>query len=291
MINLFNFISESNLFKKLNADDLLFAEYKCLVSEERGKIWSHNNYFVLGLSGKKIWQTTKGKYLVEPGNLLFVKRGANVVYQYFEEDFTAIFIFVSDEFIKSVINKHSIRLKKKKKAKTDSVIYLESDNTLKTYFQSLISYFLRTEPPSASFLKLKFEELILNLLTDELNSDLMQCLGEISYKSKVSIEEVMEENFTNNLKLQEFAKLSARSLSTFKRDFYEHYKKSPGKWLIERRLDYSKSLLKNTNKSIEEIIYDCGFKSRSHFIKAFKCRFGTTPLRFRSSKHPLKKVI
>jgi AraC-like DNA-binding protein len=244
---------------------------------------------VLGLSGKKIWQTTKGEYLVEPGNLLFVKKGANVVYQYFKEDFTAIFIFVSDEFIKSVIDKHSIRLKKKKTAKTDSVIYLESDETLKTYFQSLISYFLRTKPPSASFLKLKFEELILNLLTDELNSNLMQCLGEISYKGKVSIEEVMEENFTNNLKLQEFAKLSARSLSSFKRDFYELYKKSPGKWLIERRLDYSKLLLKNTNKNIEEIIYACGFKNRSHFIKAFKCRFGTTPLRFRLSKHPLKK--
>lgn len=291
MVNLYNFIAESNLFKKLKADDLLFAEYKCLVNEERGEVWSHTNYFVLGLSGKKMWQTTRGEYLVDTGKLLFVKKGANVVYQFFEEDFTAIFIFVSDEFIKGVIDKHRIKLKKKKTNKTDSVIYLESDKTLNSYFQSLISYFLKTKPPTASLLKLKFEELILNLLTDELNLSLKQCLREISYKSKVSIAEVMEENFTNNLKLQEFAKLSARSLSTFKRDFYELYKKSPGKWLLEQRLNYTKSLLINTDKSMEEILYDSGFKSRSHFIKVFKQKFGTTPLRFRSSSHSLKKVI
>ena len=80
----------------------------------------------------------------------------------------------------------------------------------------------------------------------------------------------MENNFANNLNLEEYAKLCARSLSTFKRDFYSIYKKTPGKWLIEKRVKYSSFLIKNTNKQIDEIIYDSGFRNRSHFVKVFK---------------------
>jgi AraC-like DNA-binding protein len=45
----------------------------------------------------------------------------------------------------------------------------------------------------------------------------------------------MEENFSFNLKLEEFARLSMRSLSAFKRDFQQVYQTSPGKWLLGKR--------------------------------------------------------
>jgi transcriptional regulator GlxA family with amidase domain len=101
----------------------------------------------------------------------------------------------------------------------------------------------------------------------------------------------MEENFCNSLTLEEYAKLSARSLSTFKRDFITVYNTTPGKWLTEKRLAHSKYLMQNTNKSVEEIINECGFRNRSHFIKIFKNRYRTTPLKFKSSRQPLRKVI
>ncbi|RPI69967.1 MAG: AraC family transcriptional regulator, partial [Ignavibacteriales bacterium] len=159
------------------------------------------------------------------------------------------------------------------------------------YFLSLISYFTKTKPPSESLLKLKFEELIISLLSGGNNNQLVQYFKDIYCENKTSIKEIMESNFSNNLSLEEYARLSARSLSTFKRDFYTTYRKTPGKWLTEKRLEYSRYLIRNTNKNIEDITFESGFRNRSHFIKVFKEKYGTTPLKFRESKHSLKKVI
>ncbi len=292
MVNLLNFISESRLFKKLKVDDLLFTEYRCLIKEEKGEVWSHTNYFAFGLKGKKMWQTINGDYMVQPGNLLLVRKGANVVYQYFEEDFLVLFIFVPDEFIKNVIDKYQLKLdSKKEKRNIDSIIQVKTDEILSSYFHSLMSYFTKAKPPSESLLKLKFEELIISLLSSENNHQLVQYFKDVYCKSKTSVKEIMESNFSNNLSLEEYARLCARSLSTFKRDFFTIYKKTPGKWLTEKRLEFSRYLIKNTNKNIEEIIFESGFRNRSHFIKVFKEKYGATPLKFRAIKHSLRKVI
>lgn len=280
------------MFRKMKADDLLFAEYKCLAEDERGEVWSHANYFAFGLSGKKLWKTINGKYFVQPGNLLFVKKGANAVYQYFDEEFLAFIIFIPDDFIKSVIEKHTLDLHKTKSTReSDSIIPIETDEVLDSYFHSLLSYFAKEKPISKTLLKIKFEELIVSLITNQNNSPLVHYFKEVFESNKISIKEIMEANYCNNLTLEEYAKLCARSLSAFKRDFFNIYKKTPGKWLTQKRLAHSRYLMKNTNKSIEEIIFDSGFKNRSHFIKTFKNKYGSTPLKFRSSGQPLRKVI
>ncbi len=58
----------------------------------------------------------------------------------------------------------------------------------------------------------------------------------------------MELNFFSNLSLTEFARLSARSLSAFKKEFTRIYNTTPGKWLMEKRLEYSYYLLETTVK-------------------------------------------
>lgn len=292
MVNLYNYIIKNRMFRKIKADDLLFAEYRCLVEEDRGEVWSHNNYFAFGLSGKKLWKTINGKYFVQQGELLFVKKGANAVYQYFDEEFLALIIFIPDYFIKSVIEKHKPDFYKLKSIKEqDSIITIETDEVLDSYFQSLLSYFANENPISKSLLKLKIEELIISLISNKNNSSLVNYFNEIHQSNKISVREIMEANYCNNLNLEEYAKLCARSLSTFKRDFFNIYKKTPGKWLIEKRLAHSKYLMKSTKKSIEEIIFDSGFKNRSHFIRAFKNKYGITPNKFRSSRQPLRRVI
>ena len=41
-------------------------------------------------------------------------------------------------------------------------------------------------------------------------------------------------------------------------------------------------MLVDTNKSISEICYDCGFNNLSNFNRIFKSRKGSTPREFRS---------
>ena len=140
MVNLFNFINDTRLFKKLEVDNLLFSEYRCLVNEERGEVWSHANYFAFGINGKKLWKTMNDNYLVEPGKLIFIKRGANVVYQYFEEEFLVLFIFVPDDFIKNVIEKHKLKFEvSDSTTETDSIININMDEVLNAFIQSLLN--------------------------------------------------------------------------------------------------------------------------------------------------------
>ena len=85
-----------------------------------------------------------------------------------------------------------------------------------------------------------------------------------------------------DLKLEEFAALSNRSLSKFKRDFKDYYKTSPGKWLTEQRLLLAKSKLSSSKKTIQEIAFDCGFNNASHFSRAFKKQYAISPTHFRN---------
>ena len=84
--------------------------------------------------------------------------------------------------------------------------------------------------------------------------------------------------------MDEFARLTQRSLSSFNRDFYKEYGTSPGKWLTKKRLLYAEKLLKNTNQRIYEVAYDCGFESPAHFTRVFKNENGITPSKFQKAQ-------
>jgi len=101
--------------------------------------------------------------------------------------------------------------------------------------------------------------------------------------SRADMEENMLSNFKFNLKLEDYAKLCNRSLSSFKRDFSKHFGTTPSKWLKNKRLDYAKTLLKDTDLNVNQIVFECGFQNNSHFIKSFKELYHTTPHKYRSA--------
>jgi AraC-like DNA-binding protein len=93
----------------------------------------------------------------------------------------------------------------------------------------------------------------------------------------------METNFAYNLKLEEYAKLCHRSLSKFKRDFFNHYNTTPGKWLLERRVSHATQLLLNGNQNITHVAFESGFEDVSHFSRVFKKKHGLSPRNYLKS--------
>lgn len=91
------------------------------------------------------------------------------------------------------------------------------------------------------------------------------------------LENTMLNNFQYNLKIEEFAKLSGRSLSKFKRDFKDVYNTTPSRWLKAKRLEYAQILLQKGELNINQICLESGFKNCSHFIQSFKERYDQTP--------------
>ena len=284
MFRLFDIVYENCLFRQFKVNDLLFVEYKCLNDEQKLKVFSLHNFFIYILGGKKIWQTLFSTYQATVGQAVFVKKGANIVHQFYDREFCALIIFVPDHFIVETIQQYEVPMAlKAADLPSDSVIPVEPDAVLDTYFQSVFSYFGQEQKPPAALLELKFRELIMSVLSSANNQRLSAYLLSLCRKNRVCLQEVMEKNFIYNMKLEEFARISGRSLASFKRDFIAVYNTTPARWLLRKKLEYAKQLLQVTDKNINELSFDAGFESASHFIRSFRRQYNVTPLQYKKS--------
>lgn len=92
----------------------------------------------------------------------------------------------------------------------------------------------------------------------------------------------LRNNYEKNITLEE----SARLINLGKASFCRFMKKNTGKSFIENlneiRLEHVSQLLRESNLSISEISYSCGFNNLSFFNKIFKNKFLCTPKEFRN---------
>ena len=282
MFKFYDFVHNHPTLKQFKVDELLFTAYDCPIEVERLDYWTQKNYFVYTVRGNLKWKTPTYEYIIGEGDGVFVKKGAHRAYKVLDGDFCALLIFMPDEFIKTVIRTHLPEMQNKQNSSaTDAIIPLELDDILSTYFFSVLNYFPQPSPPPKSLLKIKFEELIINILTGPKNHLLANYFKELCCDQKRSIKTTMEENFAYNLKLAEYAELCGRSIAAFKRDFVKIYRTTPGRWLKARRLEYGKFLLETTDMNINEITLEIGFENTSHFIKAFKETYNYPPLHYK----------
>ena len=286
MNNLYEYNLIAN-YKKLECDDLLFVEYQCMPGNLRSGIWSQHSYIAFIQSGTKTWVTPDGEFPVIVGDAIFCKKGAHLIKNYYEEQFCALIFFIPDDFIRQVVLES--QLDQRYNEVQSAVLRLEVDLSLKIYFESMISYFLQQQNPSGYLLKLKFKELVLQVITGNINPELTAYFFSLAKEEKANLKQVMMENYLYALSQENFAKLTHRSLSSFKRDFQEIFSTSPNKWLIEMRLKYARILLLTTEEPVSEIAYKSGFETTSHFIRCFKKQYDLPPQQFRQQDSSLIK--
>ncbi len=90
--------------------------------------------------------------------------------------------------------------------------------------------------------------------------------------------------FDQSITLTDVAKAACLSPNHFLRSYKQLFGMSPHQYLSERRLQKSKSLLLQTDKSITDICLEVGFQSPSSFSGLFSKRFSMTPSQFRQKK-------
>ena len=161
------------------------------------------------------------------------------------------------------------------------IFAVEATETFQSLVLSIFNYFKSGEDIPQRLVELKFNELLFNIILNPMNSGVINYFNSLRHENSPKLEEVMLKNFQYDLKMEDFARLSGRSLSSFKRDFKNEFSITPGKWIIQKRLNLAKCLLLGTNLNVNEVCYESGFKNASHFSKLFKKEFNLTPGEFK----------
>ncbi|MDQ1772700.1 helix-turn-helix domain-containing protein [Labilibaculum sp. A4] len=100
----------------------------------------------------------------------------------------------------------------------------------------------------------------------------------------------IQDNFQQKIKLEDAAALVNMSVISFSRLIKQRTGKSFVEFVIEIRLGIATRLLIETNKSIAEICFDCGFNNISNFNRIFKKKQDCTPSEFRMNFNGTKNV-
>lgn len=289
MLNLFEAVRANPSYNKLEIGDFLFVEYTCGATEEKLAMWTDTDYLMHVVTGAKTWHTIDGVCKANPGETLFVKKGATIVEQHFEKDVCMFTFFIPDNLVRSTVREMggSRSVARPGLERIKSAAPVENDVGLAAFFQSMRTYFSGREKPSEPLVRLKLKELVVSVLTSGKNPALAAYFQEIAERDAPSVKEIMEANFRYNLSLEEYAKLTHRSLSSFKREFQSCFNESPGKWLLRRRLDYAAALLRGSKRNVTEVAFESGFEDVSHFSRVFKEKFGLSPMSFRESPSPV----
>ncbi|MGN6420679.1 MAG: hypothetical protein ACTHMC_24425 [Pseudobacter sp.] len=208
-------------YRQFNCGNSLITAFNCpmearLMKSRFASLWTQYNYLFYVIDGQKIWHMGNGSYDIQKDSCIFVRKGGFILEQLMDTGFCVMLFFIPDEFICN-----TLQVRTKPLAGYDryfeSVMRIESNETLKSFFLSMSSYFTERGDPDPSLLELKFKELILNIADNLSNKDLLSYFCSLLHEPQaVKLKRVMEENFCYNLKLEAYASLSNRSLSAFR---------------------------------------------------------------------------
>lgn len=101
----------------------------------------------------------------------------------------------------------------------------------------------------------------------------------------------LQQHYKEELRLEDVASHIGMSEASFSRFIKKRTGKNFINYLTDLRLGYASRNLANTNMSIAEICFECGFNNISNFNRLFKKRKKTTPKEFRENYSKIRKLI
>lgn len=281
-------LADRAYFKTLAVEDSLLVNYNCPQIEKWADLYTNLNHIIYTISGERKLVRPEKSIDVKKGSLIFLRKSAFQQGKFHDEDWQVIVFAIHDSYLRSIIAEFRSQLSSQTTSgysSKDVLFDIKSSDTIDAYFYGLLPYFTQQPPPNDKLLQLKMRELMLNILFNEANSGLLSVLNNLLNDRKSAFIQTMESNFMFNLSLNEFAKLTYHSLTSFKKEFSDIFGTSPGKWLLQKRLEFACELLNASEETVADVAIKSGFESVTHFNRVFKEKNGVTPMKFRAGTH------
>ncbi len=180
----------------------------------------------------------------------------------------------------------------------DYIPFLTAENSEKKYYaqetvnpaiavilSQIMNYSLH---PSIKqlYIKGKVYELISLYFNRVENADLEQCpflADEDNVRRIRNAKEIIIERMTEPPTLNELSKEIGLSLKKLKEGFKQIYGDSVYGFLFDYKMEYARKMLETGRYNVNEVGLRVGYSTASHFIAAFKKKYGTTPKKYLTS--------
>ena len=273
---------ETDSLKGINT--LRYSDIFLAMYFDNGKSCLHRNhshvlvYMYSGeleiMENEKITKLHKGDcaFIRKDFSVQLIKQGYN------GEQFKAIFLMFTGKFLREFYGRLDKEgLPANARRSKASLYKLPSKRPdIVSLFESMTPYFKSGIQPTKELLTLKMTEGLYVLLNTD--KSLYASLFDFTDPWKIDILSFMEQNYMNDLTLEEMENYTGRSLATFKRDFSKISDLSPQKWVVRRRLEAAHALIQSGKQKVTDVCFRVGFKNLSHFSKAYKRLYGCSPI-------------
>lgn len=228
-------------------------------------------------SGTKILHTVDGDIEVKVGEAFFMTKGEYVMSEVIgDEDYECLLIFFDHHITRKLIAELPFKLNSDTSKDTKNIFKFQMNSFLQNTADSFKLYLEDKPKFSDELISLKLKELILLVLGTEHKENFISfCQNLILDKS--DLKSFMESNFEKDLSIEEFAKLSGRSLSGFKSEFKSIFDETPMKWILKKRVEKGKFLIQELGYDVGSAALSVGFKTHAHFTRIYKEQFNVTP--------------
>jgi len=278
-------IADPVMFKQFAVKDALFLHYMCPQADKQLQLFSHYNEIMFTLEGGRILHHGDKSWKLGKHSCILTRKTAYIQELPEATEWKVLAFYFKDRFFREVIEEYRqyLPLKNLPDPNAEMLMEININETPQAFFYSILPYFSQNTPVPEGLLELKFKELLFNIFLDPSNSNVLAYANSLMNISVTPIWEVMEKNYMFNLSIEQFARMSNRSISVFKKEFNQYYQTTPGRWLTQKRLELAKSFLESDKKSIGEVAFSSGFENLSHFSRVFKEKYGVSPLKYREA--------
>ena len=214
--------------------------------------------------------------IVNKNQMVFLPKGLYMISDVIpkNDSFKAIVFFFDEEITDEFLMNAEIV----ENTNNSDTLVINYDENLRLFVDSLITLYKGKN--QNQFTKPKLLELLHLIHVSSKGDAFVQRLQAVKNRERRNITTFMNQNYDKPLDIEDYAYLTGRSISTFRRDFKSKFNISPKKWLVQKRMEKAAALLKEKSDSVTEIGVQVGYENTSHFIKAFQKRFGTSPKQF-----------
>jgi AraC family transcriptional activator of pyochelin receptor len=177
----------------------------------------------------------------------------------------------------------------------DHIHFLSPENSTKKYYDNgvinpsmavVLSQILSSnihESMKALYLKGKVYELLSLYFNKNEDTDIEQCpflIDEGNVRKIRLAKDIILRNISEPPSLHELSEEIGLSLNKLKEGFKQLYGDTVFGYLLDHKMEEARRMLASNNYNVNEVGLKIGYSTSSHFIAAFKKKYGTTPKKY-----------